>query len=299
MSSPDVETNNQQILNDIQSLQSIESNLFNKLESNPNISSQDRTDLMQKINEISEMRINLYKTLGDMSVFFQSSLENSQGTLSNQTQTIGIVEEELQKAKMNLKVLEEDKNNKIRLIEINQYYGDKYIEHGQLMRILILMLIPLLILALLYQKGVLPKNVYYILVSIVAFIGAIFFVKRWLSIIYRDNMNYQEYEWGFNPDAAPTASTTNTKDPWLAKNSTAGTCIGDACCTSGMSWDASLNQCSISSSGTISSPSSTTETFINNILTKPAYKYKKPDVILGGDSISPSFASGFTNYSSF
>ena len=111
MSSPDVETNNQQILNDIQSLQSIESNLFNKLEANPNISLQDRSDLMQKINEISEMRINLYKTLGDMSVFFQASLENSQGTLSNQTQTIGIVEEELKKARMNLKVLEEEKNN--------------------------------------------------------------------------------------------------------------------------------------------------------------------------------------------
>ena len=298
MSSPDVETNNQQILNDIQSLQSIESNLFNKLEANPNISLQDRSDLMQKINEISEMRINLYKTLGDMSVFFQASLENSQGTLSNQTQTIGIVEEELKKARMNLKVLEEEKNNKIRLIEINQYYGDKYIEHGQLMRILIIMLVPLLILALLYQKGVLPKNVYYILVSLVAFIGAFFFINRWLSIMYRDNMNYQEYDWNFDPDGAPTASNTNTVDPWVAKNVSNGTCIGDACCTSGMSWDASLNQCSITS-GANNNNSSTTETFINNALTKPAYKYKKPDVTLGGDNISPSFASGFTNYSSF
>jgi hypothetical protein len=301
MSSPDVESNNQQILNDIQSLQSIESDLFNKLESDTNISSSDQQSLIDKINNISNMRINLYKTLGDMTTFFQNSLQSSQGTLSTQTQTIGIVEEELKKARMNLQLLKEDKNNKLRLIEINQYYGDKYQQQGILMRILIMMLVPILILALLNRIGILPNGLYYLLITIIAIIGGIFFVRKFLSIMYRDNMNFQEIQFPFNPNAAPGPDGSGN-DPW--QTSGTGTCIGDACCTTGMTWDSSLNQCAISSTSTntsTSTPTVVSESFVNNIFTRPAYnyRYKKPDVILGSENIQPSFSPGFVNYSAF
>ena len=53
----------------------------------------------------------------------------------------------MKKFMLNLK-----KNNKMRLVEINDYYGDKYAEHSQLMKIVIFTLIPVIILAILNKN---------------------------------------------------------------------------------------------------------------------------------------------------
>ena len=123
---PNVQENTTQILNDIQSLQSIEQQLFNSLEENTGLTTDQQKKMIEKINNISSMRVNLYKTLNGVNSFFQSSLANSKGTLTEQTAAIDIVEKELNTSKKRLKILEEERNNKIRLVEINDYYGQKY-----------------------------------------------------------------------------------------------------------------------------------------------------------------------------
>jgi hypothetical protein len=311
--------NTSQILNDIQSLQDIEQQLFSNLEENQNLTQDQQKQIIQKINDISNMRINLYKTLNNLNSYFQNNLSNSRGTLTEQTSAIGIIENELNQSKAKLKMLEEEKNNKVRLIEINNYFGEKYAEHGNLMKIIIAVLLPVLILAILNKKEILPNTVYYILLGIIAVIGSYFFWFRLLSIWNRDNMNYQEYDWPFNSSNAPTtAATTSSSDPWTvykkATDSTSGSCIGDACCSSGLIWDASANQCKISSNSSNSSvatnaapvskssPTMNTgnniESFMNNVLSKPAYQFKKPDVVLGSDYIKPNDSPSFIYSSS-
>ena len=308
--------NNIQILNDIQSLQDIEQQLFNSLEENPNLSSDQQKQIIQKINDISNMRINLYHTLDTMNSYFANTLSISRNTLAEQTTAIGIVENELNKSKIKLQHLEEDKNNKIRLIEINNYYGDKYAEHSNLMKIIIWILIPILILAILNRKGFLPNIIYYILVIIITIIGSIYFWNRLYSIFYRDAMNYQEYDWNFNPKTAPQGNSSNDSNPWILPSASfnIGTCVGDACCTTGMSWDASLNQCTITNSPSSSSVADTAscllnkksnnipitkESLVNHILTKHAYGYKKPDTTLGSQNVNPSNSSSFIQYDKY
>jgi len=125
---PNIQGGNQEILTDIQSLQGIEQNLFNSLE-NPNLTSEEQESIINKINRISEMRINLYKTLTGVNSFFQQALSNSRGTLTEQTAAIGVIEDELNQAKKRLRELEQEKNNKIRLVEINNYYSQQYEEY--------------------------------------------------------------------------------------------------------------------------------------------------------------------------
>ena len=120
---PNVAQNNEQILTDIQSLQQMEQQLFNSLETNTTLSPQQQQQIVEKMNQLSNMRINLYQTLSGVNSFFQNSLSSSVGTLQEQTVAIGIVENELNYAKKNLELLESEKNNKIRLVEINDYYG--------------------------------------------------------------------------------------------------------------------------------------------------------------------------------
>lgn len=285
--------NNDQILNDIQSLQQFEQELFNSLETNTQLTPQQQQQLVEKINQISNMRINLYQTLSGINQFYESSLSSSVSTLKEQTLAIGIVESELNRAKKRLELLEAEKNNKIRLVEINNYYGDKYAEHSQLMKIIIFTLVPVIIISVLHNKNMLPDIVYKFSLIVISIIGGVYFWRRYASIISRDNMNYQEYIWHFDPNTVQTGSTTTittTSDPWASTGSF-GTCVGQSCCSSGQVYDSSSNQCVVpnsmpsTTSATSATPaptstSTTTESFdvmksIDSILTKKQpNKYK-------------------------
>jgi hypothetical protein len=315
---PDIEENNSQILNDIQSLQTLEQELFNNLENQPDLTSEQQEQIVTKINNISNMRVNLYQTLGGVNDFFKTSLSNSTNTLVEQTKAIEIVEQELNKAKRRLELLEEEKNNKIRLVEINNYYGQKYAEHSDLMKNIIYILIPVLILSLLKNKGILPDSIYYILVIIITVIGSFFLWKKFLSIYSRDSMNYQEYNWYFDANNAPGVNSSDNSDPWAGGID--GTCIGEACCPTGLTYDASMNKCEVNNSiastsittatstsastngttngsstngsSTNGSSSTTTESFVADIFTKHSANYNKTDVLLG-NNIKPQNSSKF------
>ena len=79
-----------------------------------------------------------------------------------------MIEHELNRAKRRLEILEEKKNNNIRMAQINTYYSDRYSEHADIMKIIIATLIPVIILALLHSRDLIPTSIYYLLVSIIA-----------------------------------------------------------------------------------------------------------------------------------
>jgi hypothetical protein len=284
---PNIVQNNEQILNDIQSLQKMEQQLFNNLETNTNLIPEKQKKIVEKMNQLSNMRINLYKTLNGTNQYFQNALSSSIGTLQEQTIAIGIVENELNRSKKRLEILEEEKNNKIRLVEINDYYSDKYAEHSQLMKIIIFTLVPIIILDILNNKGILPNSLYYFFIIIISIIGVFYFWRRFSSIIMRDNMNYQEYNWYFDPKKIVTSSTVVAKDPWLSVK-TPGICVGQDCCSTGQTYDNTLNQCIGKSSV---NESFLTETMINNILIKKQPGKYKEDLKLGDykENTSKSF----------
>ena len=290
--SPNIQQNNEQILNDIQTLQSMEQQLFSNLETNTNLTYDEQMQIIQKMNQLSSMRVNLYKTVGSVNNYFQNALTSSQGTLKEQTAAISIIEEELNKSKRRLEMLQEEKNNKIRLVEINDYYGSKYAEHGSLMKIIIFTLVPVIILAVLNTKGILPNTIYYILLGIVSVIGAVFFWKTMASILTRDAMNYNEYNWYFDPDAAPSDGGSDD-NPWIT-NKLPGTCVGEACCSDGQIWDSDLDQCTGTSTVT---ESFMTESMVNKVLTKGSNNKYKQDVTLNGNSsVKPMNSDSFINY---
>lgn len=286
---PNISQNNEQILNDIQSLQQMEQDLFNSLETNTNLTPQQQEKIIEKMNQITNMRINLYQTLSGVNNFYDTALKSSAGTLKEQTNAIGIVESELNRSKARLQLLESEKNNKIRLVEINDYYGDKYAEHSQLMKIIIFTLVPIIILVFLNNKGILPSMIYNILLVIISFIGAYFMWTRYVSIIMRDNMNYQEYDFYFDPKSAPSGPVTDSNDPWLTTK-VAGSCVGQYCCSDGQTYDVELNKCVISENV---AESFVTESMVNNVLTKKQHGKYKDDVNLG--TIQESLTNSFIN----
>ena len=284
--------NSDQIINDIKSLQNMEQQMFSNLESNPNLSTSQKNELVDKIGKISNMRMNLYDTMGGINSFFEKSLTTSRGTLGEQINAVEIIERELKEAREKLELMEMEKINKLRLVEINDYFGEKYAEHAMLMKVIILTLIPVIIFTVLFNKQIISSKVYYALVGIVAVIGGFFGWMLFFSIINRDNMNYQSYDWYFDASAAPIPSTdASNNDPWLSSN--IGSCIGDACCSSNMTYDTSNNIC-VDASGNNNRESFITEGMIENMISSSTNqnKYKQSN----NSNFMPSISESFINF---
>lgn len=221
------------IQDDINKLQTLEKELLTTLETNPNLTPGEKQPLNEKINKITGIRINLYQTLSGASGMYKGILDDSRDKLSVQTDAIKIMETELNNTKARLASLKDDKNNKLRMVQVNDYYGSMYSEQSDLMKIIIFTLIPIIILVVLRQRMLLfflPEIVYNIILIAISITGGVFFVLRAGNYMTRDNMNYQEFDWVFNKKNAPKSSGAASTDPWASPFSGIGTCVGAQCC---------------------------------------------------------------------
>ena len=244
------------------------------------MTSEEKENLINKINEISQMRVNLYSNLKDVYSFFQTNVSSSRTTLTEQIMAIDIVENELNEAKRRLRLLEDEKYNKLRLVEINTYYGKQYNAHAGIMKLIVIICIPILIVGVLANIGILPKNIAALLSCIIIIIGLIILGGRILDLMNRDNMNYDEYNWNFNAQNAPPDNddTNSPTDPWKIPTRV---CIGAECCNEYSTYDEEQNICVPNTNPNVS-PTPTN----SNSDTAEA-------------SVPQATTSAFTNYSAF
>jgi hypothetical protein len=165
-------------------------------------------------------------------------------SMEQQSKTLKILERELNKSKSNLAKLKDEKYNQLKMIEINTYFGKRYNAHANLMKTIVIVCIPIIILAILTNNGILPSTIYKVLVIIILVIGSIFVGMQIIDMSNRDDMNWDEYNWNFNKSQAPVdttfASNTSSLGPWSTPTVT---CIGSACCSDGSSYDTEKNVC--------------------------------------------------------
>ena len=231
---------NQQVLTDISQLQDTEKHLYDSLD-NVNLSSDQKQQIISKINEVSQMRLNLYANLKDMYSYYQQNVSASRNTLGEQMVAIDIIENELNESKRRLNLLQDQKYNKLRMVEINTYYGNRYGAHKNVMKTIVILCIPIIILAFLSNKGILPSRITALLISIVVIVGVILIGYQLLDISNRDNMNWDEYNFYFDKSKAPTDTTEGTAaNPW---SSSSIVCVGSACCSEQEVYDADKNVC--------------------------------------------------------
>ena len=232
---------NKQVLANISQLQIQEKNLYDILD-DINISTEQKQQTIKRINEISQMRINLYYSLKDMYSFYQTNISESRETLSQEVSAINILENELNDSKIRMNLLEDEKNNKIRLVEINTYYGKKYNAYSKIMKTIVIFCVPLIILAVLKKKGFVPPTLYILMTCIIITISIIIIWRQVFDIFSRDNMNWDEYDFNFVRHSAPSDSAMGAGfiNPW---DTPSIVCIGSACCHDGSSYDNKKNKC--------------------------------------------------------
>lgn len=269
----DLQERNNQLLNNISELQKQEQNLYNQL-NDTTLSPEQKQSIINQINELSQIRFNLYSSMKDILSSYQQGATNTQNTLSQQVTAINIIEEQLNKNKLEINALDAQKQNKLKLVEINTYYGKRYNTYKHLMKTIVLFCIPIVILTYIYNTDLLPGRLYAFIVGLIIMFAMVVIGYQLIDISNRDNMNWDEYNWYFNKSTAPIDSSTgHEKDPWV--NPTI-TCIGAECCTNGSVFDSSLNKCV--SDGTCSNPKDAplTETMISGVLGKYGFTLVRP-----------------------
>jgi len=246
---------NEQTLTNIQNLQSLEQNLFNSLAagvSNGTLKNTDKDSIITQINQLSQMRSNLYTFLNNNSVNTLQHLAASNNLLSQQAQTVIIVENELNHAKNQLLGMQKDKYSKLRMVQINTYYGDRYADHSSMMKSIVIICAVIILITIIFNKGFLPSSLYYIMLIIIIVVSVVVLWYKYVMLISHDRMNYDEYDWGFNPDTAPKYSTDNPSgtNPWASATVPSLTCVGSSCCNTGMTYDYTNNICVVPNSAT-------------------------------------------------
>lgn len=293
---------NEQTLSDIENLQNIERELYTRLENGANtLSSDEKRAIVDKIGEIFQMRTNLYANLSNMVDFYVANQESVQNTNAQQIVAIKLIEAELNNSRNKLRELEEDRNNKIKQIEINTYYGKSYNAKTYIMKIIVYMCLPILLLAILHNNGLIPGSIYGFITVIIMAIGLYFIGAQIIDITNRDSMNYDEYNWKFDKSKAPDDSTgsnsansgENAINPWTTPTIT---CIGQQCCDVESRYDSKLNKCVpiLSATATLadgSLPNSALtevkESMANMVFSKYAMSNPLPDTYLANKAVQP------------
>lgn len=222
---------------DIETLNAIISDMEQSLLTDP-----DNSELISKINQLRSMRASLENSISEINLLQGEALQMSLDALAQQGDILDVVESETELSQKELNQLKNEMNNKIRLVEINKYYGEKYAERSYLMKVVIYTLIPVIILTILFNNNMLPNSVYYGLIIIIGIIGSIYFWRTVISIYNRSKMNYDTYDWPFNKNELPknpqtTRSSEEVSSPSIKQ------CIGKDCCSPDQTYDFTQGLC--------------------------------------------------------
>ena len=122
-------TSEANIIASISSLQILEQGLLEQLKyamTNFPTDTDKINIIIDKMNNLASLRLNLYTNLSEMGDFYSANVSGTTTALTDQTMALAVVENELNAAKKRLDFVEDQKMNKLRLVEINEYYGKKY-----------------------------------------------------------------------------------------------------------------------------------------------------------------------------
>ena len=232
------------IIDNINNLQQIENELYAKLSSDTSLDPAGRAEIVSQINNLAKARGDLYNNMNDFSSQIETVAGERRNALVQNSVAVSVIQDQIQNSKQTLSGLEEDKSNKMRLVEINNYYGKKYEFQTEIMKIIILTCIPVLIISILLKKGFIPNMIATGLIIIVISVGLIVTGHKVIDLNKRNKFNFDQYDHPFNPYAVQTSKTENTNLSDVNKMSFATSCLGPSCCTEGQTtWDQATGKC--------------------------------------------------------
>ena len=223
-----------------------------------NLSREEIMNYKEALNQQANLQNNMISSAGSQGQQLDHNLRAASNNLVNQMVITDILQNEVNNAEQSYFDLKQDNNNKLRMVEINRYYTNKYRAQTELMQLIIFFAVPLLLITILVNKNILPQNIGYILGGVILFVGVFMVINKIIDINSRNNIDFNEYDFNVNVSNVESNEKGNQNSPTIgsgiqqdAESSLKAlekqlgiTCNGSDCCNPNFTtWNKDLNTC--------------------------------------------------------
>ena len=201
----DLEAKHAETIQNIEKLQELEKYMFQNLQKmspGGGQSAMEQEAIVNKISELKTIRTDLLGQLSSMYRNKQTELNSERVDLSDKIAQVGIVESELARARKNIGMMEDDRNNKLRMAQLYEYERKRYGAYTDVMKIIVYVCLVVLALTLLIKYNpipFIPTHVYSLLLSLSIVVGVVLVIRKVLDINSRNNLNFDQYDFYFDP----------------------------------------------------------------------------------------------------
>lgn len=203
----------------IQELQELEKYMFQNLQNINKADSSAASEaalIQQRINELSAMRQNLFTQLKNMYTNVQSDASNSRGDLADQIAVVEIVEKELSAAKSNLNQIIQERDNKLRMVEIGEYTTARYESHKNILKVVVYGVVVIILITMIMSFDWFPK--------IAGTVGIITTIAITLALVFRElmdnygrsNLVWSQFEQPYDKSEVDAKLSGNSQSVWAA-----------------------------------------------------------------------------------
>ena len=244
----ELKNSNDSILASITNLDNLKTNVTDMISTNSASSDTNVQELNAKLTPqlttIENAKKNLYSQLEISNSFFQNGLLATSQIKEQQSNASTAISNEVSLNNERLAKITEEQNNKMRLVEINSYYGKKYSAQNEIIKISIVVCVISLILWFIDSKEFLPIPSFFfsLLISIVITVGAIVIFYKCYYLIIRSRIDFDQIDFNVKSSSLPVINLNNG----AGNSGTTGTdnhCMDGACCPPGFAYNNSLNGC--------------------------------------------------------
>lgn len=233
----------QQLLTNTQQLRDVQQNLMNRYASATDPA--ERKKLANEMDKNEILRANLLSSTGKIALVQNQAIADGQNSAKDLTAIAEVMDAQLKEAQAQLDAINVSRSEKERMIEINTYYGKRFMAQSGVMKIFIYMCIPVLILAVLANMGFLPNYIAGFMIITAIVIGIVYLYGAVHDINRRDKKNFDEYAWEFDPSRVGSVINPSHGGKHRKKKSNADVsgCSNGQCCAPPTTWDATANKC--------------------------------------------------------
>ena len=195
-----LEEEHQKTIENIRQLQDMEKYMYQnlaKLTGQEGSESQEE-QIMRRIDELTQMRLNLFNQLKNEYTDATDELHESRRSLRDQVMTVKVVEDELDQTKEKYNELSRQKNNKIRMVQIGNYQAQRYSAHIDVLKMMSLTALILIGVAVIYHHNLLPGSVVGFLTIIILAVSGLLILRKILDLARRSDFVYDQYDWNTN-----------------------------------------------------------------------------------------------------
>lgn len=139
--------------------------------------------------------------------------------------------------------LKQNNITKKRLIQMNNYNKQSYIDYSDILKTVILLIIIMVPFIILTKLGFLDKNISLSIIIVIILVGSLYILYRLYLLSIKDNKDYNKDKIPHNRRAYKLEKEGKFKPKASPLKGFGITCIGEECCDVGMLYDTTRNKC--------------------------------------------------------